>query len=249
MTEPQKKPREIRMSRRLFFALAIGGGSAACVAAMAAPPIREQLFEKLDSQTLEERIIAEATDNRRSWILTAVETVCAFGAVVGVGSLIDRLTGIKHGGRAGDGELYAEQAEEAPLATYVRDIWLIPIIEEAFFRLIPSSLFAEEKPPNIRMHWGTGLTSAAVFAGIHNFSKPEPQVIVMHLDSLPVEQFAMGAYWWYAQRTGGYLHAAGSHVLYNNLCEASWYFVESKKQVATGESDSRVDSESAADDP
>lgn len=237
------------MSRRLFFALAIGGGTAACVATLAVPPVREQLFEKLDRQTPEERIISEATDNRRSWIRTFVETVFAFGAVVGVGSLIDRITGIKHGGRAGDGELYAEQAEEAPLATYVRDIWLIPIIEEAFFRLVPSSLFAEEKPPHIQMHWGTGLVSAAVFAGIHNFSKPEPRVIVLHLDSLPVEQFAMGAYWWYAQRTGGFLHAAGSHVLYNNLCEASWYFVESKKQDQADENKSENNSESDADLP
>lgn len=230
MSEPENKSPEIRMSRRLFFGLAIGGGTAACVAVLSVPSVRDRLFQKLDQQPLEERVISEATDNRRSWIRTVLETVGAYAAVVGGGSLMDRLTGIKHGGRAADGELYAEQAEESPVALYIRDIWVIPIIEEAFFRLIPSSLFAEEKSPNIKMHWGTGLASAAVFAGIHNFSKPEPDVIVFHLDSLPVEQFAMGAYWWYAQRTGGFLHAAGSHVLYNNICEASWHFIESKKQ-------------------
>lgn len=229
MSEPEAKPREIRMSRRLFFVLAIGGGTAACVATLSAPGLREKLFQKLDQQSMEERVIAEATANRRSWVRTLVETIAVFGGIVGMGDLVDRIFGIKHGGRAADGDLYAEQAESAPVALYVRDCLVIPIIEEGFFRLLPSAFFAEEQPPNIQTHWGTGLTSAAIFAGIHNFSKPEPDVIALHLDSLPLEQFLLGAYCWYAQRQGGFAHAAGSHVLYNHLCEAWWHFYESRK--------------------
>ena len=105
MSESENKSHEIRMSRRLFFGLAIGGGTAACVAVLSAPSVRDRLFQKLDQQSLEERVISEATDNRRSWIRTLLETIGAYAAVVGGGSLMDRLTGIKHGGRAADGEL------------------------------------------------------------------------------------------------------------------------------------------------
>ena len=239
MTETENKPREIRMSRRLFFALAIGGGTAACVGALSLPGIREKLFRKIDQQSLEERVIAEATANRRSWVWTLLETLGVFAGIVALGNLIDRLFNIKHGGRAADGELYAEQADSAPVSLYVRDCIVIPVIEEGFFRLLPSALFAEEKSPNVRIHWGTGLTSAAIFAGIHNFSKPEPDIIAFHLDSIPIEQFALGTYCWWAQRRGGFVHAAGGHVLYNNLCEAWWHFYESR--LPQEENDSTAD--------
>ena len=48
----------------------------------------------------------------------------------------------------------------------------------------------------------------------------KPSKIRIHLNSLPLEQMILGAYCWYAQRKGGFFHAAGAHVLYNNLCAA-----------------------------
>lgn len=227
MNQPSKNPREITVSRRLFIVGTIVGGTAAGIGIVSSPKVQGFLFEKLGRRPLSERVAAEATSNRRSAFWTCLETAVTFVANIVIGYVIDRF-GVDHGGHAADGDLYAEQLEAAPLSLYVRDNFAIPTVEEAIFRLLPSAFFSEETAPNLKMHWGTGLTSAAFFAAIHNFSKPEEDKITLHLDSLPVEQFVLGTYCWYAQRKGGFGHAVGAHILYNNLCEAYWHLYEKK---------------------
>jgi len=227
MNQAPKKPREITVSRRLFIVGTIVGGTAAGIGIVSSPQVQSFLFEKLGRRPLSQRVADEATSNRRSAIWTCLETAVTFVANIAIGYVIDHF-GVDHGGHAADGDLYAEQLEAAPLSLYVRDNFAIPTVEEAIFRLMPSAFFSEETAPNLKMHWGTGLTSAAFFAAIHNFSKPEEDKITLHLDSLPVEQFVLGTYCWYAQRKGGFGHAVGAHILYNNLCEAYWHLYEKK---------------------
>ena len=229
--------RGVTFSRRAFFVGAILGGTAVAVAATTPQAARQWLFKKMDQQPLEQRVIAEAKSHRRPFWRTLVESIVMWAANIGLGAVVDRL-GLQHGGRAADGELYAEQVEDSPVGLYAQECWILPIVEEGFFRLFPSSFFVEEQPPNIDNHWGTGLVSAALFAAIHNFSKPEEGKIRLHFDSVPLEQFVLGVYCWYAQRQGGFVHAAGSHVLYNHLCEAYWHLYEKKalaKQIAASE--------------
>lgn len=225
MTEPERKSREFTVSRRMFIAGALVGGTAAIVGGAMLVP-REQLnslMRSLHQPPLAVRIPTEAKRNDRSIFRTAFETLIVFASNVGLGHLSDFL-GIDHGGHAADGELYEEQVEAKPVSMYVQHNIAMPIFEESMFRLLPSAMVSSPG-----MHWRLGLASTALFASIHNFSKPAHDKITVHLDSLPVEQFVLGAYCWYAQRSGGFLHSAGSHVLYNNLCEAYWQLFEKKQ--------------------
>ena len=218
------KDERVTMSRRLFIAGTLVGGTAAAFAGASLVP-RETLnsfMRTFEDRPLPFRVRDEAKRNERSFLRTAIETVLVFAANVGLGHLIDRF-GIEHGGHAADGELYEEQLAKKPVTVYVRDNIAMPLFEESMFRLLPSAMF-----PTPGMQWPVGLAANAVFAGIHNVSKPDYDKITIHFDSLPVEQFVLGAYCWYAQRSGGFLHSAGSHVLYNNLCEAYWHLYEKK---------------------
>ena len=219
-----KRGREVTISRRWFIAGTLVGGTAIGLAVLTRPSVQKLVFDKLQTEPLPQRAKAEALANRRSIFWTAVETVVVFFANVFLGNLFDS-AGVDHGGHAADGELYEEQLESAPISIYARDNFVMPIIEETMFRLLPSAFFSDDR----KLHWGTGLASAAFFAGIHNVSKPEADKITLHFDSIPVEQFVLGCYCWWAQRRGGFLHSAGSHVLYNNLCEAYWHFYERKQ--------------------
>ncbi len=191
------------------------------LAVLTRPSVQKFVFEKLGTEPFPNRVKAEATANHRSLLRTAIETVGVFFTNVFLGKLLDR-AGVDHGGHAADGEFYEEQLEAAPVSIYVRDNVVIPAIEESVFRLLPSAFFSSDRD----LHWGTGLASAALFASVHNVSKPEADKITIHLDSLPTEQFVLGCYCWWAQRRGGFIHSAGSHILYNNLCEAYWHLYE-----------------------
>lgn len=224
--KPSKNPRELTISRRSFIVGTVVGGTAAGMAVVTSTAVQDFLFRKLNQRPLLKRIAKEATSNRRSAFWTVVETLGTWIFNVAIGYFADRI-GVDHGGHAADGDLYAEQLQESPVQLYLRDNIAIPVVEEAIFRLLPSAFFSDEVDP-LNMRWGTGIASATLFAAVHNFSKPEADRITLHLDSIPVEQFVLGVYCWHAQRRGGFRHAAGAHVLYNNLCEAYWYLYESK---------------------
>jgi hypothetical protein len=228
----ERRPLEWTMSRRNFMVGSVASGTAAGWLVLTQTQLHVELMDRLEKRPFKERLLSEALSNRRSGIRTAIESVFVWAANIGVGMLADRLK-IAHGGHAADGEHYEEQLEESPYTVFARDNFLIPIIEEALFRLLPSAFFSEEKSPDVKLHWKTGLASTVVFAAIHNFSKPEHNKIRIHLNSMPLEQLILGAYCWYAQRRGGFVHAAGAHIFYNNLCEAYYQFFEKHRLDAT----------------
>jgi hypothetical protein len=208
---------EIEVSRRAFMTTAIAGGGSAIIGALSIPRVREEVDARLDRMSIQQRLSSEALSHRRSALTTAIQSIVMWVGNMTVSELLSK-TKLEHGGHAGDGQLYGEQMETRPVKTYLRDNFLIPVVEEMLFRLLPSSLFAEEKPPQVKLHWEVGIASTLVFGMVHNFSKQRPDAITIHLKSLPLEQLIMGSYCWYAQRKGGFFHAAGAHVLYNNLC-------------------------------
>lgn len=114
------------------------------------------------------------------------------------------------------GPIAEEEARSRPLKEYVKMNLFVPVAEEVIFRLIASSFLLEEKLRPIR--WDVGLSAAAVFAAIHNVGQLEEKKYCLNITSLPLEQFALGTYIWYAIRTGGFGHAAVGHIIYNHAC-------------------------------
>jgi hypothetical protein len=217
-TPPTPSGSEVVLSRRQFFSVSLIGGSAlGTIGLVYTPGVSEELAKKLRDKPVLDRLRDEALVNRRNGISTAIETVIMWAGNMALADVLDR-TSIKHGGHAGDGEYYAEQVEKAPMKTYLQNNMVIPVIEEMIFRLLPSAFFRDGKAPDTSLRWNVGLTSAALFSLMHNFSMPKPGKIAIHLDSLPLEQMVLGAYCWYAQRKGGFFHATAAHVAYNNLC-------------------------------
>ena len=206
---------ELTFNRRQLYAMlaagALGGG--------AAIQVFTDIPERLERKNLLDRIISEVGQNRRNAVYTLAESIAVWAGSMAVCNQMDA-RGISHGTHASDGELAEEFARNHPIRDYVHANCMMPLLEEAMFRLVPSALFSEEKPPHVGLHWVTGLSANTIFALIHNVGNPEAGKFTFSLDSLPLEQFILGAYCWYAQRKGGYVHAAGAHVLFNNLCSA-----------------------------
>jgi hypothetical protein len=215
MHDSGRAPREVTFNRRQLYGVltaSLFGGGAAVNAFTDIP-------ERLERQGLLSRIVSEVGQNRRHAVATLIETLAVWaGAMVVCDQMNQR--GIAHGTYAGEGEAAAQFALHHPFLDYLHPNVSMPLFEEFVFRLLPSALFAEEQPPNVKLHWVTGLSANAAFALMHNFSNPEPGKFSFKLDSLPLEQYILGAYCWYVQRRGGFMHAVGAHMLYNHLCSA-----------------------------
>lgn len=179
--------------------------------------VKTDVAQKLADKPITERIIEESTHNRRALLSSFIESVAVWATnhVTAIG--LEKL-GIKNGAHAGDGKLYEEAVNKKTLQTYLSSNLFIPLMEEVMFRLIPSSFLDGKDRGSIR--WDVGLTSNVIFALIHNFGNPEENKYTVSLTSIPLVQFVLGSYCWYAQRTGGFIHSAGAHILYNNLCSA-----------------------------
>jgi Type II CAAX prenyl endopeptidase Rce1-like len=178
-----------------------------------------EIPERLQRKNLLDRVLSEIGENRQSAISTLVESTVMWAGNMILCNFMDK-KGIQHGTHAYDGVGAEEFTENHPIRDYIHSTLTMPVIEEMVFRLVPASLFNEERLPNIKLHWDTGLVANSVFSIMHNFGSPQPGKFTFTIDSLPLEQFILGAYCWYAQRTGGFIHAAGAHILYNNLCTA-----------------------------
>lgn len=206
---------EVTPNRRELY----GVLAAAAFAGSAAMVTLTDIPHRLERQNLLDRISSEIGQHRRSAVSTLVESIVLWAGNMKLANLMDS-GGIMHGTHAAEGQGAIEFAERHPVLDYLGSNFMKPLVEEAIFRLAPSSLFAEEHPPNVQLHWDVGLTANVIFSVIHNFGSPEPGKFKFTLTSLPLEQFILGAYCWHAQRRGGFAHAVGAHVLYNNLCVA-----------------------------
>jgi len=210
-TEDHKSSIELTLNRRqLYFALT------ACVVTIGACT---DIPERLQRQNLLDRVLREVGQNRREAVRTLIESIAVWAGGMLVCDTMNAFS-ITHGTHAHDGAAAQNFSQNHPIRDYLHTNFTMPLFEEAVFRLLPSALFCEERPPNIKIHWVAGLTANTVFALLHNFSQPEPGKFTFTVDSLPLEQFILGAYCWYVQRTGGFIHAAGAHMLWNNLCTA-----------------------------
>jgi len=214
-SEPRKPLLEVTLNRRqLYTALAsCMGAGALAVGAFT------DISERLQRQNLLDRVISEVGQNRRNAVSTLAESIALWAGNMLAANAMDA-GGVLHGTHALAGPLAQDYAEKHPTRLYLHANFAMPLFEEAVYRLLPSALFCEERSPDIKLHWVTGLSANAVFAMFHNFSTRQPGEFTFAVDSLPLEQFILGTYCWYVQRRGGFIHAAGAHMLYNNLCSA-----------------------------
>jgi len=213
--EPHKPLLEVTLNRRQLYAAIASCMGAGAIAACAFTDIPQ----RLQQQGLMDRVISEVGQNRRNAVYTLAESIALWAGNMLVCNAMDA-RGVLHGTHAMDGAAAQEFADRYPIPDYLHKNFAMPLFEEALYRLLPSSLFSEEQSPDIKLHWATGLTANAVFSMIHNFSSRKPGEFTLTVDSLPLEQFLLGTYCWYVQRRGGFMHAAGAHMLYNNLCSA-----------------------------
>ncbi len=100
-----------------------------------------------------------------------------------------------------------------------------PIAEEWAFRLLPTMLWLSQQ--EIGDRWDVGIATSLAFAYTHNFPtrplKIGPMVIPcptrkFRWDSIPIHQFTLGLYTWFAMRRRGYSHAVLAHATHNLCC-------------------------------
>ncbi len=110
-----------------------------------------------------------------------------------------------------------------------------PIAEEAIFRLYPVMRWIAAH--DVGDHWDLGLATSLAFAYIHNIRPLHPALPVpvkFELTSVPIHQFCLGLYTWYAMRRRGFSHAVLAHAMHNS---ASAWGNLSKPEVKPGFSD------------
>jgi len=121
-----------------------------------------------------------------------------------------------------------EMLEKAPLESYIRTVIIGPLIEEWVFRLIPSTLIADQKLKRKDTVWELGVPLSALFAWMHNIEDIKEggkTTFKLHLDSVPLNQFMSGLFFWYLMRQKGFNHAALAHMFNNMLLICSQRFL------------------------
>lgn len=108
---------------------------------------------------------------------------------------------------------------------YIEAAWLAPIAEEVMFRVIPSVCLRRQGA-----HWQVGIPTALAYAAAHNLvsSNAETRRAIslgtnakLSLDYVPLNQFMLGAFFWYLARTHGELAPVLAHVFNNQLAGIS----------------------------
>lgn len=97
-----------------------------------------------------------------------------------------------------------------------------PFAEEIAFRLLPTMAWISKQDVSDR--WDVGIASALAFAYMHNIEQTNVKIgnLVfpmptgrMHIQSIPINQFVLGIYTWFAMRRRGFSHAMLAHSIHN----------------------------------
>ncbi len=160
---------------------------------------------------LGERFLKKAIESKGSHLSTIGQSILFTFAQDLLGEILDRMN-VAHGTHAYQQQAGIESAEQYPVWDAVKKNGLIPILEEALFRLFPVCLTHDKG-----MSWMTGLSSSVVFTLIHNMDSDKDGKILVYYRSLHVLSFILGNYCWYLMKTKGYTHAVAAHVTYNML--------------------------------
>lgn len=121
-----------------------------------------------------------------------------------VGNFLEKM-GMSHGNQSYSRERWIEGFKKEPLSNIVMGGLLIPVGEEAAFRLSVSKEFIKDADNSMR--WDIGLPTSLAFALMHNIHQEGKWWEVSKLGlkkSIPAEQFIGGLTYWYFTREKGY---------------------------------------------
>ena len=135
-----------------------------------------------------------------------------------IGERILKDLNIKTGNQSLTNKEVEEMLKKAPIESYVRTVIVGPLMEEWIFRLIPSA-FADRNTRRKDSFWELGIPVTAIFALIHNIEDikvGDKTTLKLHLDSIPLNQFMSGLFFWHLMRQKGFNHAVLAHMFNNN---------------------------------
>lgn len=96
---------------------------------------------------------------------------------------------------------------------------LMPIIEEIFFRAVPSEVLAGRKYRGSKeKRWEMGIPVSILFALAHNLEKDkltDSMKLASFGEKIPLGQFIGGLFFWYLMREKGLSHAVIAHQVQN----------------------------------
>lgn len=158
-------------------------------------------------------ILRKVRESKGSLVYTLGESVLFTFAQHIIGNGLDAAD-VPTGGHAYTQDHALDEAERNAVWDTCKKNAVIPLIEEAIFRLIPAAITDDDD-----MAWAHGMTANVFFSLIHNFDQDENGDYLAYYASVPALQFILGSYCWYLMKTRGFSHAVAAHCVYNMLIE------------------------------
>jgi len=123
---------------------------------------------------------------------------------------------IEHGNKTLSEKELIDYLKAKPIELIIEGGVLLPVVEEAIFRALPSSLIDNK---NKSHRWDIGIPTSLIFALAHNIGVDEFEELEFK-KSVPIAQFMGGLFYWYLMREKGYSHAVLAHSM-NNIIPIS----------------------------
>lgn len=158
----------------------------------------------------------EGTRGRIPFKKTLNQSIICTSGIIGATVAFESL-GVKTGNSFADKKL----GTDINWKTFGIAVGLMPLREEGIFRVIPSILLSRFRDTL----WPVGVIDAAIFAGSHNIQIDENGKDYLATKRVPLQQFALGMFFWKLARERGYLHAILAHVT-NNFVSLSPVFID-----------------------
>lgn len=128
---------------------------------------------------------------------------------------------IEHGNKAINTEELMKKINDKPIETYLKSAVFFPIVEELIFRKLPSSFASRGLEKENDKAWGVGITTSAIFSAMHNITDRDPPGNLKFVtNSIPIEQFMGGLFYWYLIRERGLPHSILAHSMNNTVAFA-----------------------------
>lgn len=152
---------------------------------------------------------------------TVMQAIGLIGAMFPLTALINSF-GIKSGNRTFEKGEYEDYVNNHFLKMLIEGSIIAPALEEALFRLLPSSSLdllgkiSSKLRPDPRVFWPLGITQATLFGLAHNIQSG-PDGSSRFARSLPLQQTTMGLSQWHMMREKGFGHAILCHGTFNTV--------------------------------
>jgi len=206
-------------SRRSFLKFILAAGAATSLSdlnietADAQEPVSDEGAEEDATESVTSIKLDEKTEEAKNpYTQTLLEQGLVMVAKSIAESTFEKL-GIEHGNKSLTDERLVEMLRDKPIEGLLEGGILGPVLEEAIFRALPSSLINNMSR---RSRWGIGISSTVLFALAHN-REPDESGNIQFAKSIPISQFMGGLFYWYLMRERGYTQAVLAHSANNTV--------------------------------